>query len=185
VTNESDRLATLSSWLGTVVGEAYSAALAIDQPCGTSPEWLALLARYRIAAVDSDGRQRAALASRVLRGAPADELYAVLVAIAAAGRTALGDWNFESPEIERSHERLRRKLDGLANETIAHYRRTVMPAPSMFAGALASVAARGGGKADTRKSQPHILRCRRCGGPRLTTTDLTCVYCDATFGQDG
>jgi len=173
----------LERWLGSAVGEAVQSALAIEQAGASSPEWAALLARFEVTPTPEADRLRAATATSQRFGASPDELYGVLTRLAKDGDEALQAIPLpDDGPGERRWRRLQGLLGRLREETVAAYRKRVMPKRSMFSQALE--AARPGGNAP-QKRETFVLRCAGCGAPRLKENVFTCEYCDTPYGGEG
>ena len=175
------RLAALESWLGHAVGDAIETALAVEEPVGTSPAWLQLLARYDCTPMAVDERQRIATTTDVKPGAPIQELYDVLERIASQGEVEFKAIEYPDDNAAgRRWSRLQLRIGDLRDTTMAAYRKLVVPKKSMFAAAMAS-AQRGTDTAE-RYEQASILRCKNCAAPRLNPTHFECDYCGEHFG---
>lgn len=177
-----DGLEALERWLGGAVGEALEVALAVETPGGSSAAWAALLARFDTASTPEEDRRRAAAATQQRFGAAPDELYGVLSRIVERGGRSLDALSAEGPGAERRWERLRGRLGELREETVAAYRKRVMPKRSMFAQAFES-ARPANGVAVNREA--FVMRCRACGAPRLKDGVFECAYCATPFAGDG
>jgi hypothetical protein len=177
------RLEELERWLGKSVGDAYAAALAIDAPAGSSPAWEAILAAHGAKSSSAEERQRVALATGMLRGAPADELYAVLQDIARDADARLKAISLpDDNTLELRWRRIQGVIGRVRDETLAAYRKQVIPKRSMFGAAKASAAAaRGGPSATAVKSESFVMRCNQCGAPRLKNDVFVCEYCETPY----
>jgi hypothetical protein len=187
----SNPLIELESWLGHSVGDAYATALEVAEPAGTSGAWKQLLEKYEVTPGDPEAARRAAAATGLLRGASVDELYAVLDKITKLAEKKLD--RIEMPDDgpgERQWRRLQGVIGRLRDETVAAYRAKVMPKRTggMFGAAKAAAMAKKGTAAATapeRKGEAFVMRCEKCGAPRLKNDDFVCEYCDTPYARDG
>jgi len=185
MSNVEQRLGWLEAALGRAVGDAFAAALAVENPAGTSGQWQNLLGIWGVAAISEEERARARAATQMTHGAPADEVYAVLTRIGEWATAQLPDaYDCDGP-LERRYDKLRRAIDELRNEWLKRYKGQVMPAPSggMFAHAMA--AAKSGAATPEVAWRTVILRCQNCGGPRLTDGEFECEFCGYHLGEKG
>lgn len=174
----------LEQWLGQAVGDAFTAALEVEQPAGSSPDWRGILERYGASPTADEERSRLAAATGMLRGVPADELYEVLDRIHKDAeqrfeRIGLPDDN----ALDRRRDRLQGVIGRLRDETLNAYRKRIMPKRSMFGAAMASARAKQGQTAAPaqRKSESFVMRCEKCGAPRLQNDVYVCEYCDTPY----
>jgi hypothetical protein len=179
-----EQLGALQRSLGRAVGDAYVAALAVAEPAGTSDAWQAVLARHGVAPAGAVERAKVAAATGMTHGAPVDDLRQVLEAIAKAADAELRVIDTDGYAEERRWRRLQTVIGDLRDDTLAAYRKQVMPARGMFAGALAS-AQRARPAAAGHRHQQHVLRCPNCAAPRLDQAELVCDYCDHRFAGGG
>lgn len=175
-----ERVETLGAQLRGAIAQAFDCAIAIDEGAGTSPEWLALCAHWRVPAVSEQEREEIRAAQKPERGAPVMELGAVIEAIVRFTRLEakrIDTW--EDPhEIRVAHDKLSRLVDRIADELVTSYRNLVLPPRrGMFGNVLVhhDPAAK---KSAWEKAHAHAMRCRHCGAPRLRDADLTCAFCD-------
>ena len=178
----ADRLRELEGWLGKQVGDALSASLEIETPAGSSAAWSTICSQFSVTETDAESRVREAAATGMLRGAPVDELYAVLSAIASEGERRLEaiDYGDDGPQ-QRRWERLRSLLGRIRDETIKAYRKRVFPKKkSMFGAAMASATGKKA-SSDERNTDAFVMRCQNCGAPRLSQADFNCEYCDTPY----
>ncbi len=184
------QLGWLEASLGRAVGDAFAAALAVEEPAGGSPEWSQILQIWSISPIPDDERHRARNATGMTHGAPADEVYAVLTRIGEWATSHLpshylpNNYDVDGP-LERRRDKLRTRIDELRNEWLARYKKQVMPAPAggMFAHAMA--AAQSGSQAVSVARRTVILRCQNCAGPRLTEDLYECEFCGHHLGEKG
>jgi hypothetical protein len=185
----TENLDQLEAWLGTSVGDAYTTALKIAEPSGSSPAWEEILKAQDVQPSPPGERARAAAATGQLRGAPPDELFEVLDAIAKKADKKLNRVDYpDDGASERRWRRLQGVIGRLRDETLAAYRKQVMPKKKggMFGAALASAKAKQGKPvAPERKSESFVMRCEKCGAPRLKNDDFVCEYCDTPYSPDG
>ncbi|MCD4707821.1 MAG: hypothetical protein K8S62_08785 [Candidatus Sabulitectum sp.] len=180
------KLDELERFLGSSVSDALDAALQVEIPCGESPAWLELLDVFRQEQTAEDSRQRAAASTGQLFGAPPDELNMVLTEIAGSAKERLNklEWKDDGQNSGRV-QRIFNVIDCIPRETLILYRKRVMPQRrSMFAGAMASA------QQSVRKPEPanstsktFIMRCGKCGAPRLKKDNFTCEYCDTPYAE--
>ncbi|MBI5548661.1 MAG: hypothetical protein HY901_32670 [Deltaproteobacteria bacterium] len=177
-----DTLLALECWLGSAVGDAFTTALRVGEPAGHSPEWMQVLEQHGVQATPDDERRRILTATPLTHGAPVGELSAVLERIAERAQIALNAIEYPDDAAQAARwERMRMRIGDLRERTTAAYRKRVMPRRSMFAVAMES--ARAGAAAAPHGRQAFVLRCPRCRAPRLSDSDLTCVYCGADLGS--
>jgi hypothetical protein len=185
--DRDQELSELEAWLGGTVGRAYAAALAIDEPAGTSPAWEAMLEQCKVDPLPADARRRTATATGLLRGASPEELHLVLERIVKRGNKKLAalDVPVTHEQAFRRWDRLRGLLFRLRDETLAAYRKQVLPVQGMFAharAAAAASAAQTGGQPAAPRVEAFVLLCSGCGAPRLKPTSSECEYCGARYG---
>ncbi|MBK8480961.1 MAG: hypothetical protein IPL40_07270 [Proteobacteria bacterium] len=180
-----EQAAALEQWLGTAVGEALQAALAVEEANGSAPAWQAVLARWSVAPLGEAERARLAQATGMRFGAPVGELHDVLKEIAAAAEPRLRaiDWPLDDAPLHRRAERLQRVVGELRESTLALYRQRVLPKRGMFAQAFAAAAKGPVGKGPPREAL--VMRCAACGAPRVREDHFRCDYCDSPFGGEG
>lgn len=180
----NNKLAWLEAQLGRAVGDAFAAALSVDQPGGTNEEWNKLLGIWGVPPIGEEERARVATTG-MSHGAPADEVYAVLTRVGQWATSQLPDqFDCDGP-VERRRDKLVRRIDDLRSGWLTKYKKQVMPAPtSMFAHAMAAAQAGTGPSANTSK-RAVMLRCSNCGGPRLNKAELDCEFCGYHFGEKG
>jgi hypothetical protein len=187
--NATEQLDQLESWLGRAVGDAYAAALEVPEPAGMTPAWRAVLDNAGVSPAPDEDRRRAATATKMLRGAPVDELYEVLDKLKKDAGKRLEKIEFPDDNAgQRRWRRLQGVIDGMRDETVAAYRKQVMPKKTggMFAAALASAKAKQGvAAAPQRTGEAFVMRCEKCGAPRLKNDDFVCEYCDTPYAPDG
>lgn len=186
MTDIRTKLDELERFLGSSVSDALDAALQVEDACGASPAWLKLLDAFRQKQTAEDSRQRAAASTGQLFGAPPDELNMVLTEIAGSAKERLNklDWKDDGQNSGRV-QRILNVIDRAPRETLTAYRKRVMPQRrSMFAGAVASAqqSARKSGPANTAV-KTFIMRCSKCGAPRLKEDNFTCEYCDTPYAE--
>lgn len=179
----TEQLGWLENWLGRAVGDALSCALAIDQPAGMSNAWLETLNGWGVTPQTDEQRRQTAAATRLVRGAPVDELYEVLELIVRRGRAYFDQIRCPDDSVGmRRHERLQRRLADVRDQAVAFYRKHVIPPPkSMFANAMA--AAQDGNNQWAVREQPVILRCVGCGAPRMDDRHFECEFCGGHLGH--
>lgn len=180
------KLDELERFLGSSVSDALDAALQVENPCGESPAWLELLDTFMQEQTAEDSRQRAAASTGQLFGAPPDELNMVLTEIAGNAKERLNklDWKDDGQNSGRV-QRIFNVIDRVPRETLTLYRKRVMPQRrSMFAGAMAS-AQQSAQKPGPAKAggRTFIMRCGKCGAPRLKEDNFTCEYCDTPYAE--
>lgn len=174
----------LEQWLGRAVGDAYAAALEVEQPAGASGDWLRLLDTYGVRPTAEDERPRIAAATGMLRGAPADELFEVLDKIQKDAAQRFDRIGLPDDDaLDRRRDRIQGVIGRLRDETLNAYRKKIMPKRSMFGAAMASARARQGQAAASgaRKSESFVMRCEKCGAPRLQNDVYVCEYCDTPY----
>lgn len=186
--NATGQLDQLESWLGRAVGDAYAAALEVPEPAGMTPAWREVLENAEVSPASEDERRRAATATKMLRGAPVDELFEVLDKLKKDAEKQLE--KIELPDDNAGQRRWRRLqgvIDRMRDETVAAYRKQVMPKKTggMFAAALASAKQKQGLAAPERTGEAFVMRCEKCGAPRLKNDDFVCEYCDTPYAPDG
>jgi hypothetical protein len=125
----------------------------------------------------------------MLRGAPVDELFEVLDRLTKQADKKLNriELTDDGPG-ERRWRRLQGVIGRLRDETVAAYRKQVMPKKKsgMFAAAMASAKAKQGQPVkQERKGEAFVMRCHQCGAPRLKGDDFVCEYCDTPYSPDG
>lgn len=180
----SGKLDSLQSWLGKEVGEAFVAAMEIGVPCGSSARWQGILQGAGVSPSPADQNERAAKSSGQLRGAPPDEFYEVLGKIVSRAEERIRLISPEEASQERRWERLRGVIGRLREETIAAYRKRVMPKRQggMFGAAMAAAKAKAGTPvAAARQGEAFVMRCDTCGAPRLKDDVFVCEYCDTPY----
>ncbi len=184
MTPQAQALGWLEVQLGRAVGDAFSAALAIEEPGSSSPAWDQLLGVWGVPPISAEERERLRVGASLTHGAPPDELYAVLTRIGQWATTRLPDaYDCDGPD-ERRYNKLRSRIGDLHGEWLGRYKSIVMPAPtSMFAHAL-EAANRSGPNVTTAK-RTIILRCQNCAGPRLTESEYECEFCGHHLGESG
>jgi hypothetical protein len=166
----------------TSVSEAFDAALAIDEPAGTSPVWEALCRRHGVSLISDTERREVVAAQRPVCGAPFMEFRLVVESIVRATRPrARALWNITSSdhEVRTQGERLVRSLDRAEAELGAVYKSAVLPKPAgMFANAMSLA-----GSAPQQKARQLVstLKCKNCGAPRMKTADFVCQFCDQSM----
>jgi hypothetical protein len=184
---DTRQLDELEAWLGSSVGDAYAAAMEIDQPGGTSTAWKEVLDKYGVSQAEEENRQRAAAATGMKRGAPVNELYEVLDNLSKEAEKRLKRAEYPDDNAsERRWNRLRGVIDRMRDETMAAYRKVVMPAKTggMFGAAMAAAQAKKGQPVGfEQKSESFVMRCKKCGAPRLKSDDFVCEYCDTPYAE--
>lgn len=184
------KLGDLEQWLGRTVGNAYSAAGAIDEPCGSSAEWMEILTHFKVEPVAEEERKKSAKATDQTRGASPEELHLILTNVTKSAGKKLK--KIEYPDfsaLERRWDRLRSLIDRLLDETMQAYRKKVMPKRGMFAharaAALKSQGQQGQQAPQAGPKEAFVLRCDGCGAPRLDPDLFECEYCGNSFAKTG
>jgi hypothetical protein len=176
------KIVELRRALRSAVSEAFDAAMAIDEPAGTSPSWEALCQRHGVSLISEAERGEVIAAQRPLFGAPFMEFRLVVESIVNATRPrARALWNITSSdhEVRTQGERLVRSLDRTEVELGTLYKGAVLPkAGGMFANAMSLV-----GNAPAQRARPAVstLKCKNCGAPRMKTADFVCQFCDQSM----
>ncbi len=172
--------------LGRAVGDAFSMALAVVEPIGSSPDWEKLLEVWGVPAISMDERERMRRATHVSHGAPSDEMYAVLTRISQWANAQLPSaYDCNGPD-ERRYQNLRTRISDLHRVWHQRYKAQVMPAPpSMFTHAISHAMESASSQQSTTHKRTIILRCQNCGGPRLTESKLECEFCGYHLGESG
>lgn len=177
------KLDELERFLGGAVGEALQAALSVEAAGGSSPAWEAVLQRFEVAPTPAEDRARAAASTGQKFGAAPDELFAVLTRVAEDGEQDLQAIPLpDDGPGERRWRRLQGLLSRLRDETVAAYRKRVMPKKSMFAQALEAARP---GQATPSARETFVMRCSGCGAPRLDGKSFSCEYCGSPYGGEG
>lgn len=146
--------------LADELGRLFDVALEVEPAGGVNDAWAKVLASYRVAPVDDGEREAARAQLDLARGAlPAE--------VAACARVAIG--RLGDPRMTEAASELWR---GVEPKYLALA--TARP-KSMFAFAMQTAHA----KARASWARPpggYVLKCSRCGGPRLDE-QLACKFC--------
>jgi hypothetical protein len=179
----ASRLEEIELWLGKSVGDAFSTAVEVEVPGGSSPAWLEILKSHNVQPNSEEERLRVAAATGMTRGVPADELYEVLDKLSNQAEVRIKRLDYpDDSKLQLRYDKLQGLIGRVRDETLAAYRKMVIPKRSMFAAAKAS-AMSGAGKTAVpeRKGESFVMRCDNCGAPRLKSDDFVCEYCDTPY----
>jgi hypothetical protein len=169
-----EHLQALRRWICQSVGGVFHEAADVVEPAGTSPGWQALCARMGVSAIDDAERAQVRAAQKPLRGVPVMEFAAVMKAVVHQARQSLAMVNpHAGGVVESTYEQVRIMLDRTERESVAAYKRAVLPKPrGMFDHVL-----------DSKSQTPafaggaNILYCRTCGAPQLQEREVVCPFC--------
>ena len=169
-------LHSLRHWLTSSLAAVFREALAIEQPAGSSPGWLAACQYHRIAPIDEAERETIRRGQKPLRGAPVMELSQMVTSVVRQARQTLHAVpSYGSPAGESALEQLRILLDRVDREVVEAYKLAVLPKrQGMFGNVLAHHQ-----ESSTPSAAPsaHVFTCRTCGAPRLSPRDFNCPFC--------
>jgi len=136
--------------IGLELDRAGGVALDVEPAGALTPQWHELLTEYKVAPLSEDARFAAAREAKQLKGAPLPEVEAVFKAICGSALELCG-------------------------EAFAHYRQLSTQKPKLFAHAKAAAAQH---RYDEYAPGAYVLRCPKCGAPRLQR-ELKCEFCGA------
>lgn len=167
-------LDALRQWLAQSLAAIFREAFAIEQPAGSSPNWLQACQFHGVPPLSDAERDEVRRAQSPLRGAPVMELSQMVGSVLRQARRSLHAVPpDDSPAAESAHEKLRMLLDRSEREVVDAYKRAVLPKrQGMFANVRAhhvAGASFAGGS--------HTLCCGNCGAPRLAERDFNCPFC--------
>ncbi len=172
-------LELLHEQLLAAVTYAFETAYAVDEGCGTSPEWAALCGQWGVELIDETQRNEARAAQRPLRGAPLmefEELVRSMVKGIRRETKKVDTWD-DPHDVRVMKDRLDHLIGRIEGELSGLYRAEVLPKrQGMFANA--TMHHDGAQKSSWDKARAHVFKCKTCGGPRLKASDTICPYCD-------
>lgn len=172
----------LEKWLGRNTGNALNTALSIEEPGGSSPAWVDLLAHFKVMPVSQEERIKTAKITGMQRGASPEELTELLTAITRSMKSKIKKLPWpDDNALSLRIDRLRALTDRILEENMAAYRKIVFPKKGMFAHAKEA--------ADKSRNEPgwkvsseaFVNCCRGCGAPRINPSHLECEYCGEHF----
>ncbi len=139
--------------LGQTLDRTGGVALEVEPAGALTDGWSAVLKEFGVPALGEDARFAAAQAIKQLKGAPLPEVEAVFRAVC-------------GPAVE------------LCGEAVARYKQLATERPKkMFAHAIAAAAQH---RYDEYTPGSYVLRCPKCGAPRLKA-ELRCEFCKAAI----
>ena len=171
-----EHLQQVRAWFAHSIGEAFREAMAIVEPAGSSPTWVAICERANVPLCSVSDREQIRAGQRPSRGAPLMEFQSVITAIVQRARHQLASLrNVMNDEADKLHGQIHRAVEDAEADTLKAYRAAVLPkkAGGMFANATAHA---------SRVSYPtapgvSTLTCKSCGAPQLEAGAFDCKYC--------
>ena len=155
----------------TGVGALVDEALEVEPVGGSSVAWSASCARLNVSPMPAAQREEHCRARKQTRGAPLDELNAVLDAFVASRRSVVLSM-LTPPQRAVANESLLTLLE----HAKAHFAAKSIEVVKRGLFKHAKVAASKHQYGTTSRPETYVMECPSCRGPRQTEA-LTCMFC--------